>query len=75
MTYLESSPHAEDSVVRFFGGESFDGQLNNLVLFRDQIVGSIVFKASALPIEIDFEYPEEQLSRICARTYLSPSCL
>lgn len=34
MTYLESSSQSENAVVGFFGRQSFQGQLDGVVLFR-----------------------------------------
>lgn len=39
--YLKSASHAEDPVVRFFRGKTLEGELDDRILFRDEIIGSV----------------------------------
>jgi len=39
-THLESSSHAENSIVGFLWWQSLQSQLNDFVLFGDEVVGS-----------------------------------
>ena len=39
-THLESSSHAENSIVGFLWRQSLQSQLNDFVLFGDEVIGS-----------------------------------
>lgn len=40
-SYLERSPHSEDTVVSLLGAQTLEGLLHNLILLGDQVVGTV----------------------------------
>jgi hypothetical protein len=73
--YLESSAHAEDSVVGFFRGQALEGEFDDFIFFGDEIIGSEGRVRLAKMVRIESSCAEGSMVAIELSTYLRPSCL